>query len=121
MECISSTGLVPLGALVCAWGSALNVALSAPQALGLLAEVEGKRFGRRVPELLPLMLALLQAHIAAVNADDGEVGEPGTTQVARGWQLTYAALLLLEKTLKQVQHLQVAQGTFKIPAMQNVL
>ena len=81
------------------------------QALGLLAEVEGRRFSRRVPELLPLVLALLRKHAAAAaledalgGADDGGAdGDGEGMPMARGWQQAYCGLMLLEKMVHQVR------------------
>ena len=86
-----------------------------PQALGLLADVEGKRFGRRVPAVLPPALALLHSHIAASEGGDcaDDVDGENAVHVARGWQQAYTALLLLEKILKQV--FAFSRETKKLP------
>ena len=100
-----------------------------PQALGLLVEVQGRRFAHRAPAVLRLVLGVLRGHEAAVEAEDveelraeqllgggGEAdgGADGDAQgganpeprdsvvVARGWQEAYAALVLFEKVGQQV-------------------
>ena len=98
-----------------------------PQALGLLVEVQGRRFAHRAPAVLRLVLGVLRRHeaIAAAADDDeeqraeqrlrgdagggdrdGEGGAHGDAQqsiaIARGWQEAYAALVLFEKIGQQV-------------------
>ncbi len=70
------------------------------QALGLLVQVEGTKFGRRVPAILPLLATSLQKGVQSME-DDQEMsqheGEDGSTASVSGWQELYACLLLLER------------------------
>jgi len=101
------------------------------QALGLLVEVQGRRFAHRAPAVLRLVLGVLRGHEAAAEAEDVEelraeqlLGSGGDANggadrdgvggasvqeardhiaTARGWQEAYAALVLFEKIGHQVR------------------
>jgi hypothetical protein len=55
-------------------GSDVRLSRAAAQTLGFMCEVEGAKFGRRVSELLPLILAAINAkqvsNAPAANGDD---------------------------------------------------
>lgn len=81
--------------------NALHTEVRCPlQALGILAQVEGSRVGRRVPALLPLLATSLQKGVQSMEDEqelsqqDGEDESPGRLS---GWQEEYACLLLLER------------------------
>lgn len=75
------------------------------QALGILAEVEGAGFARRVPALLPQLAEVLEARAEqdAAAAEAAAYAEPGEAEdllnAAPGWQEAYCVLLLLQKLL----------------------
>ncbi|KAL4860053.1 Small subunit processome component 20 [Chlorella vulgaris] len=78
---------------------------AAAQALGILAEVEGAGFGRRVASLLPLLADLLESRAGldeaaaeAAAASGGEVED--LLASAPGWQEAYYSLLLLQRLLE---------------------
>ncbi|KAL4434124.1 hypothetical protein ABPG75_000565 [Micractinium tetrahymenae] len=79
---------------------------AAAQALGIMAEVEGAAFARRVPALLPQLATLLESRAeqdaaaaeAAAEAGPGE-GED-LLSAAPGWQEAYYALLMLQRLLE---------------------
>lgn len=76
------------------------------QALGILAEVEGSSFGRRVPALLPQLADVLasRAEQDAAAAEAAAVADPGEAEdllaAAPGWQEAYYSLLLLQRVLE---------------------
>ncbi len=76
------------------------------QALGILAEVEGASFGRRVPALLPQLADVLasRAEQDAAAAEAAAMAEPGEAEdllaAAPGWQEAYYSLLLLQRVLE---------------------
>lgn len=75
------------------------------QALGILAEVEGAAFARRVPALLP-QLADLLASRADADAEAAEAAAEAAAEgedllaAAPGWQEAYYSLLLLQRLLE---------------------
>jgi U3 small nucleolar RNA-associated protein 20 len=79
---------------------------AAAQALGILAEVEGAGFARRVPSLLPQLADMLQSRAqqdeeAAEAAAEAELGqEEDLLAAAPGWQEAYYSLLLLQRLLE---------------------
>ena len=89
------------------------------QALGLLVEVEGRRFGHRAAAVLHLVLRVLRSYEEAAAVDEereqeqerapgpGDAGDVAAAAqqdivIARGWQQAYAALILFEKVGQQV-------------------
>lgn len=69
------------------------------QVVGMLARQEGRRFGRRMPAVMPLLAALLEgaaAAAAAAEPEEDEGGEDDGTAGAAGWQEAYAGLQLLQ-------------------------
>ena len=70
------------------------------QALGLLVQVEGVRFSRRVPTILPLLLSSLQKGVQTIDSEQELIQsdeEDLATRAVSGWQEVYACLLLLER------------------------
>lgn len=84
------------------------------QALGLMVNVEGPRFARRVPELLPAMVGLLESQAAHTSSSDvqGDEEDPeGQASPCPGWQEAYNVLVLTEKLVSKVAaQLAWAQG-----------
>ena len=75
------------------------------QVLGVLAEQEGRRFGRRMAAVLPPLAALLAAAAAqpaTAGASEAEDAAEDVAAAAAGWREPYAALLLFERLTKQV-------------------
>ena len=76
------------------------------QSLGILAEVEGTSFGRRVPALLPQLADVLasRAEQDAAAAEAAAVADPSEADdllaAAPGWQEAYYSLLLLQRVLE---------------------
>ena len=76
------------------------------QSLGIMAEVEGAGFARRVPAVLPLLGDLLASRAetdaaAAEAAADAAPGEgDDLLSAAPGWQEAYYCLLLLQRLLE---------------------
>jgi hypothetical protein len=73
--------------------------------LGVLAEQEGRRFGRRVAAVLPPLAALLTAagaQPAMLGTTEAEDAAEGAATAAAGWREPYAALLLFERLTRQV-------------------
>ena len=68
------------------------------QALGILVQVEGNKFGRRVASVTPLIAACLRKGVRSLEQDQDvtDAGEQVESE-ATGWQEVYACLLLLEK------------------------
>ena len=68
------------------------------QALGILVQLEGPKFGRRVASVLPLVAACLHNGVCSMEQDQDvtDAGEQAESAVT-GWQEVYACLLLLEK------------------------
>ncbi|PSC76593.1 small subunit processome component 20-like protein [Micractinium conductrix] len=79
---------------------------AAAQSLGIMAEVEGAGFARRVPAVLPLLGDLLASRAetdaaAAEAAADAAPGEgDDLLSAAPGWQEAYYCLLLLQRLLE---------------------
>lgn len=75
--------------------------------LGILADQEGRRFGRRMGAVLPPLAALLAASAEAVSAaaaDRAEAEDAAEGAVAAtGWREPYAGLLLFERLTRQVR------------------
>lgn len=75
------------------------------QVLGILADQEGRRFGRRMASVLPPLVAQLAAAAATMSAAEGleaEGAAEGAAVVATGWREPYAGLLLFERLTRQV-------------------
>lgn len=67
------------------------------QALGILVQLEGPKFGRRVASVRPLIAACLHKGVSLEQDQDvAQAGEQAESAVT-GWQEVYACLLLLEK------------------------
>ncbi|PRW58885.1 small subunit processome component 20-like protein [Chlorella sorokiniana] len=87
-------------------GSDARLTRAAAQALGILAEVEGASFGRRVPALLPQLADVLasRAEQDAAAAEAAAVADPSEAEdllaAAPGWQEAYYSLLLLQRVLE---------------------
>jgi hypothetical protein len=79
-----------------------NLRRAAALTLGLLAEVEGARFGRRMKLLLPPLTAVLRWQ-AVNNSSESEV-DVGAELLGNcpRWQEGYACLVLLEKVAAKV-------------------
>lgn len=77
--------------LACYWPFCL-------QALGVLAQLEAAKFGRRVASILPLLAASLHKGVQVMDSQH-EVTDAGgeDESAAAGWQEVYACLLLLER------------------------
>lgn len=66
------------------------------QAVGILAQLEGMKFGRRIGSVLPLVAACLHKGVRSMQQEEAGAGE-GDEAVLQGWQEVYACLLLLER------------------------
>ena len=68
------------------------------QALGILVQLEGPKFGRRIVSVTPLIAACLHKGVQSMEREQEEtdVGEEAESAMT-GWQEVYACLLLLEK------------------------
>jgi U3 small nucleolar RNA-associated protein 20 len=91
----------PRAALDPACPCPLQLRRAAAQALGLLAEVEGQRFARRLPDLLPAAAEILRVQCAFTTLSEVEVegatGEEEELASCPRWQEGYACLLMVEK------------------------
>ena len=69
------------------------------QALGILVQLEGVKFGRRVASVLPLIAACLHKGVGWMEQDQDmtDAGQEEAESAVTGWQEVYACLLLLEK------------------------
>ena len=68
------------------------------QALGILVQLEGMKFGRRVGSVLPLVAACLHKGVRSMEQQQEETGVgEGDGPELKGWQEVYACLLLLER------------------------
>ncbi|KAG2487780.1 hypothetical protein HYH03_013624 [Edaphochlamys debaryana] len=83
-------------------GGAAALRRAAAQALGLMAEVEGARFTRRLAEVAPALRRILERQASlsedqdpTAAAADGE--SPAADDACPGWQEAYYSLILLEK------------------------
>ncbi|MEW5318207.1 MAG: hypothetical protein WDW38_009447 [Sanguina aurantia] len=83
---------------------------AAAQTLGLMVEVEGGRFGRRLQTLGEPVLQVLRSAAAASEATEAAVAAGGGGDAdgadgssCPGWQEAYACLLMLEKLAAQQQ------------------
>ncbi|KXZ46921.1 hypothetical protein GPECTOR_39g415 [Gonium pectorale] len=79
---------------------------AAAQTLGFVAEAEGGRFGRRMAELAPAVLRVLEQQ--AARGADGDDSDPAlddesaaSEEACPGWHEAYYCLLLLEKLVAQ--------------------
>ena len=74
------------------------------QALGILVQLEGVKFGRRVPAVLPLIAACLHKGVGSMEQDQDmtDAGQEDAESAVTGWQEVYACLLLLEKLTNQL-------------------
>lgn len=74
------------------------------QALGILVQLEGPKFGRRVPAVLPLIAACLHKGVGSMEqaSDMTDAGQEEAESAVTGWQEVYACLLLLEKLTHQL-------------------
>ena len=79
----------------------LILSFSALQALGILVQLEGTRFGRRVGSTLPLLAASLHKGVQAAEEEQADARGEDESVVA-GWQEVYACLLLLERMASSV-------------------
>ncbi|EFJ49017.1 hypothetical protein VOLCADRAFT_104545 [Volvox carteri f. nagariensis] len=106
-------------------GSAQDAVLrrAAAQTLGIVAEVEGAKFAKRLAEVAPGVLRILERQVA-LGADGGEE-DPWVTSLDEesadaeaacpGWQEAYYCLLLLEKVAAQASS-ALAWPTGRAPA-----
>lgn len=74
------------------------------QALGVLVQLEGVKFGRRLPAVLPLIAACLHKGVGSMEQDQDmtDAGQEDAESAVTGWQEVYACLLLLEKLTNQL-------------------
>ncbi|KAL0035339.1 hypothetical protein WJX77_001780 [Trebouxia sp. C0004] len=81
-------------------GGDARLARTAAQALGILVQVEGAKYGRRVPAVLPLLASSLQKGVQFME-EEQELGQQDAEDESSGrlpgWQEVYACLLLLER------------------------
>ncbi|KAL0018407.1 hypothetical protein WJX79_009395 [Trebouxia sp. C0005] len=81
-------------------GGDARLARTAAQALGILVQVEGARFGRRAPAILPLLASSLQKGVQSME-EEQELSQQDAEDMSSGrlpgWQEVYACLLLLER------------------------
>ena len=68
--------------------------------MGILVQVEGAKYGRRVAAVLPLLASSLQKGVQSME-EEQELGqqdaEDESSNRLPGWQEVYACLLLLER------------------------
>lgn len=68
------------------------------QALAILVQLEGVKFGRRVGSVLPLVAASLHKGLRSMDQQQQQTGADEEDEAAvAGWQEVYACLLLLER------------------------
>ncbi len=70
------------------------------QALGILVQVEGAKYGRRIPAVLPLLVSSLQKGVQSMEEEQElsqQDAEDESSGRLPGWQEVYACLLLLER------------------------
>ncbi len=70
------------------------------QALGILVQVEGAKYGRRVPAVLPLLASSLQKGVQSMEEEQElsqQDAEDESSGRLPGWQEVYACLLFLER------------------------
>ena len=68
--------------------------------MGILVQVEGAKYGRRVPAVLPLLASSLQKGVQSLE-EEQKLSQQGADDESSGslpgWQEVYACLLLLER------------------------
>ncbi|KAL0044331.1 hypothetical protein WJX82_000142 [Trebouxia sp. C0006] len=81
-------------------GGDARLARTAAQALGILVQVEGAKYGRRVPAVLPLLASSLQKGVQSMEEEQElsqQDAEDESSGRLPGWQEVYACLLFLER------------------------
>ncbi len=67
--------------------------------MGILVQVEGAKYGRRVPAALPLLASSLEKGVQSMEEEQelSQDAEDESSGRLPGWQEVYACLLLLER------------------------